>query len=310
MTPYLSIVSPMYNEEKGIRNFIETIKEKFSNYPRKWELIVVDDGSKDKSLEVAKEAVAQDDNIKVISLGRHYGRGKALRRGIAEANGTYIITIESDLSWRTDDIFKVVETLEKNEADVVLVSPYRKGGGVKGVPLFRLIISWLGNKILGASFGGDFSMVTQMFRGYKADIVKSLEFTSDGKEIHLEILSKLRALGYKAKEIPGILSKRGEGSSKFKLRHTAWTHLIFSVLERPLLFFGLIGGIFLLAGIALGIYIIVLWATQSLNPVRPIMTLFVVLLLAGAQMFSFGLIGLLLVNLRKELLRLQSKSQK
>ncbi len=307
MKPYISIVSPMYNEEKGIGDFIASVKERFSNYPGKWELIIVDDGSEDKSLERANELARGDEHIRVLSLGRHYGRGRALREGIKQSSGTYVVTIESDSSWAVDDIFRVVAELEKEEADLVLVSPYRKGGKVKGVPLLRLIISKLGNKILGASFGGNFSMVTQMFRGYKAEVIKSLELASDDKEVHLEILSKALALGYRAKEIPGVLRKRGGGVSKFKFRHTAWTHLIFSFLERPLLFFGIIGSILFLSGFVLGLYIVFLWLARSLNPVRPLMTLFVVLLLGGTQMVAFGLIGLLIVNLRKELLRLQAK---
>ena len=297
----------MYNEESGIKDFITTIKKTFQKFDKPWELILVDDGSSDHSFDIATQFTQNDDNISVLSLGRHYGRGKGLREGIKYSQGSYIVTIESDCSWNIKDIFKIIEVLEKEKADAVLVSPYTKGGKVKGVPFLRVLISWLGNKILGLSFKGSFSMVTQMFRGYRAEVIKSLELSSDDKEFHLEVVSKLVSLGYDVREIPGILSKRGEGKSKFRLKHTAFTHLIFSILERPLFFFGIIGMLFFIAGIVLGGYLIYLWLTQSLNPDRPLMTLLVLLLLAGTQMFSFGLMGILIMNLRKELLRIQTK---
>lgn len=311
MGAYLSIVSPMFNEESIIGEFIRSVQKTLENFDREWELIVVDDGSCDRSFERAREAIGSDTRIKILQLQSHYGRGRALREGFKAASGKYIITIESDLSWKSSDILKVLAELEKGDADIILVSPYTFGGKIRDVPILRHIISRLGNRVLGAAFPGSFRMVTQMFRGYRREVIDSLMLESNDKEIHLEILSKALAMGFCAREIPGELCKRKGGKSKLKLSHTIQTHLLFSFLERPFLLFGLLGVLFFFVGIGLGTYFIVLWQKSALNPDRPLMTLFIIMIIAGVQMFSFGLLGIMLVNLRREILKMQGiiKSQ-
>lgn len=309
MSVYLSIVSPMFNEEENIARFIASVKKELEEIGKEWEIIIVDDGSEDRSVDVAIGAKANDERIKIVELGRHFGRGRALREGFSRAKGRYIISIESDNSWNPKEISRVLAELETNKFDIVLVSPYLEGGKLKGVPFYRRLLSRIGNAILGASFYGSFSMVTQMFRGYRREVLDSLILEADDKEIHLEILSKALAVGFRVKEIPGQLLGREVGRSKFKLRKTIESHLIFSFLERPFLLFGFLGALFFLFGLAIGVYFIFLWREGKLNPDRPLMTLFIILMLAGVQMVSFGLLGMMLVNIRREILRVQVLSR-
>ncbi|HQJ10198.1 MAG TPA: hypothetical protein PLF54_14415, partial [Deltaproteobacteria bacterium] len=125
---------------------------------------------------------------------------------------------------------------------------------------------------------------------------------SDGKEIHLEILSKILAMGYRVKEIPATLTSRKKGTSKFAFRATAVSHIIFAVFERPSLLFGLIGLILTFIGTGLGIYILFLYSHQALNPTRPLLTLMILFILGGMQILSFGFLASQINYLRKDVL--------
>ncbi len=133
----------------------------------------------------------------------------ALRKGFKESRGEIIVSIDADLSYDPGYILDLVETLKKEpDLDFVLASPYMPGGGVQNVPFHRLWISKLGNKILRLAMPNRIYTSTGIFRAYRKKVLDSLELESDGKEIHLEILSKAIALGYSVKEKPAIL--RGE----------------------------------------------------------------------------------------------------
>jgi dolichol-phosphate mannosyltransferase len=302
----LSIVSPMYNEQDNIEGTVQEIRRVLANYEHPWELILVNDGSTDRTLEVATRIAGQYPNISVVSYPQNRGRGYALRSGFARASGNFIITIESDLSWNAESILEMLKKFEEDiTIDLVLASPYMKGGRTENIPLKRLAISKLGNKILGLAIKGNLNMVTQMFRGYRREVIDALELESDGKEIHLEILSKAIAAGYRVVEIPAVLKWRAKGTSKFKLKATSISHLLFSFYEKPALLFGFIGLCMAVIGLLIGLYIIVLWQQHTLNPVRPLMTLLILFVLSGIQLAAFGFIGTQIAMLRKEIIKVQ-----
>ena len=218
----LSIISPMYNEEENIEQTVQEIRRVLAEYDKPWELILVNDGSVDRTLEVATRIAEQYKNVSVVSYPVNRGRGYALRTGFAHAKGKFMITIESDLSWNAEVMLEMVKKFDEDiTIDIVLGSPYMKGGRTENIPLMRLTISKLGNKILGLAMKGNLNMVTQMFRGYRREVIDSLELESDRKEIHLEILSKAIAAGYRVVEIPAILKWRAKGTSKFNLKATS-----------------------------------------------------------------------------------------
>jgi hypothetical protein len=193
--------------------------------------------------------------------------------------------------------------------DVVLGSPYMEGGRTEGVPFKRVFISKLGNKILGLAMKGNLNMVTQMFRAYRREVVESLELEAERKEIHLEIVSKALAAGFRVVEIPAVLKWRAGGSSKFRLRATSISHLLFSFYEKPALLFGIIGLTLAIIGVIIGVYIIILWQQRLLNPVRPLMTLLSLCLLGGLQLAAFGFIGTQITALRKEVIKVQRENR-
>lgn len=306
----LSIISPMYNEEDNIEGTVEELRRVLASYTDSWELILVNDGSTDRTLAVATELAERYQHVSVQSYPVNHGRGYALRTGFAHAKGQLFVTIESDLSWNAECILDMLQRLEEDPGvDIVLGSPYMKGGRTENVPFYRLAISKLGNKLLGAAMPGNFSMVTQMFRAYRREVLDSLELEAERKEIHLEILSKALAAGFRAIEIPAVLKWRAAGTSTFKLKATSISHLLFSFYEKPALLFAFIGSGMACIGLFIGLYILVLWRLQALNPVRPMMTLLVLFMLSGVQLASFGFIGTQIAALRKEVIKIQRENR-
>jgi dolichol-phosphate mannosyltransferase len=305
----LSIIAPMYNEAKNVNSTIASIAQLLRTFEKPWELLLIDDGSTDNTLEIARKAEEEIDNLRVISYPVNQGRGKALRTGFEHAKGKYVITIDFDLSYSPDHILLIYEQLVDPSLmnDVVLGSAYMKGGKVVGVSTFRLFISRLGNKILEYTFPQSFKTSTCILRGYKREVLQALELAADGKEIHLEILSKVCALGFRVKEMPATLTSRKTGKSKFDLRKTSVTHFLFSIFERPILLFGVTGIFFILSGFLIGCYVVYLRYFGTLNPSRPLVPLMVILLLVGSQFFCFAFIAIQNNNLRKEIHRLQKQ---
>jgi len=299
----------MFNEAENAEHTLARVEESLASFLGKYEIIAVNDGSTDNTLEVLQGIASLNKRIKVVSYPRNIGRGMALRKGFCEARGEVIVSIDADLSYSPHYILELIKTLKDNpEVDFVLASPYMPGGGVQDVPFVRLWISKLGNKILRLAMPNRIYTSTGIFRAYRRNVLDSLELESDGKEIHLEILSKAMALGFRAKEIPAILTSRKRGSSKFKFKRTATSHLIFSAFEKPMMIFGLIGILTLGIGLLIGAYVVYLRFSGDLTPGRPLITFAILLILGGIQILSFGFIALQILALRKEILRVQKEN--
>ncbi|MFQ5843182.1 MAG: glycosyltransferase [Thermodesulfobacteriota bacterium] len=307
--PDFSIIIPMYNEAENAAKTVSRIKRVMERTGKAYEIVPVNDGSTDRTLAILEEIAKKDPCVEVVSYPNNIGRGKALRAGFGKARGAIIASIDADLSYDPEYILDLVRVLEnEDDVDVVLASPYTKGGTAEGVPLFRLLVSRVGNMILSFSLPGKFKTVTCIFRAYRRRVLESLELESTGKEIHLEILSKVLALGYRVREVPATLKGRKKGESKFRFRGTAIPHLMFSILQKPMIIFGMAGIGLLIVGLIMGGYIVYLKFTGSLNPIRPLMTVVVLLLLGGIQLLSFGFIAILMGILRKEILKIQRGS--
>ena len=305
----LSIVIPMFNEAENAESTLNRVEEVLASFTGTYEVIVVNDGSLDNTLEVLNRLAEQDRKLKIVSYAKNVGRGMALRKGFKESSGEIVVSIDADLSYSPQYILDLVGALRREpELDLVLASPYMPGGGVKNVPALRLCVSKLGNRILRLVMPNRIYTSTGIFRAYRKKVLDSLELESDGKEIHLEILSKALALGYRVKEIPAILTGRKKGRSKFKFRKTTATHLAFSVFEKPMIVFGFLGLLTLGIGFLIGIYIAYLRFLGELTPGRPLITLALLLILGGIQILSFGFIALQIVSLRREILRIQKEN--
>jgi len=304
--PFLSVIIPMYNEEANVASTITRVEEVLQRWGRPFEIIPVNDGSTDHTLQLLDALAAHDEHIHVVSYWKNGGRGKALRYGFKAARGDYIATIDADLSYDPQYILDMAKVLdEESDIDVVLASAYMEGGACEGVPADRLFVSKLGNRILQMAMSEKIHTLTCVVRCYRRGVIESLDLESNGKEIHLEILSKVLAMGFRIKEIPATLTARKKGKSKFALRTTATSHLVFTFFERPSLLFGMIGLILTLIGLGLGVHILVLYSQAALNPSRPLITLMVLFILGGMQILAFGFLASQISYLRNEVLRVR-----
>jgi len=306
----LSVVVPMFNESENAASTLEQLGAACALLDVPYELIPVNDGSTDDTEFVLAGLGRADGRIRPVSYAPNAGRGRALRKGFAAARGRVVCSTDADLSYAPEYVPAMASVLlDHDDVDFVVGSPYIEGGGAEGVPWFRLAISRWGNRILALAMAGGIHTVTGVLRGYRREVLQSLELESDGKEIHLEILAKAQAAGFRGVEIPAVLRKRQKGKSKFRLRATAWSHLLFSWHERPMLLFGAVGLAVIACGIAVGAYLAWHWWQGGLNPNRPLMTLFPLLLIGGLQIVLFGFLGSQMAHLRRELYKIQRQNR-
>ena len=305
----VSVIIPMYNEESCISTTIEKVAAAMEKPNYDWELLLINDGSTDNTLDVCKKYENSNKRIKICSYPNNMGRGKALKVGFSNASGDIIVTTESDLTWGTDVLLKMIDILTQSSTDVVIASPYAPGGKLVGVSILRHILSRVGNKVLSFALGGSLTMLSGMTRAYKRNVIDSLDLMANDKEIHLEILSKVMALGYNIKETPAILKwekpkeKQKTRKSTFRYGKYILSHLLFSFNETPFLLIGTIGITFLLLGIIAAIYTIYLKFTVTLVGRFTIITLTTLLLVVGIQILIFLFLANQNRDIRKELIR-------
>lgn len=305
-----SVIIPMYNEEANVSATLSKVASAFRAVGGDWEIIVVDDGSTDRTALSVLSFAEQEPRVRLVSYFPNRGRGWALRQGFAAAAKEIIITADADLSYSEEYLLAMAQILQAHpEFDIVVASPYTKGGGVENVPYLRLLISKLGNKILGFAMKRGLATVTGMVRAYRRKVLEALELESEGKEIHLEILSRALGMGYRVFEMPAVLRARRFGKSKFKFTATALSHILFSFHEKPVLLFGGVGLALVLFSFAGAGYIFHLWREGHLNPTRPLVTLTALSFLAGLGTLFFGFLGTQLVHLKRELYRLEKTAR-
>lgn len=237
----VSIICPAFNESAGIGNAIAKLAQCIDALPCSAEVLIVNDGSDDSTVEKARDAIGGDRRFRLLSHKVNFGRGRALRTGFREARGRILITSEGDLSWGADVIARMVDYLGAHPAmDAVFASPHLAGGGYRNVPRHRVLLSKIGNKVLGFLYTGGLTMTTGMTRAYRAAVIKPHLFTHDGKELHLEISHRLLTLGYRIGEVSAVLSwptpehgveSRASRTNWGKVSRLVGSHIAFGVLR-------------------------------------------------------------------------------
>ena len=307
-TPLVSVIIPMYNEGTNVRPTVSAVCRQLRAAGTAFEVVCVDDGSTDSTRAELKNLARELAELKVAGYPVNRGRGRALREGFATARGKFLVSIDADLSYHPRHILEIVSRLEAEDApEVVMASPYMPGGRTRGINPFRLVISRCANILLRQAMGRKYFTLTGILRGYRREVFDCIELMSDDKEIHLEIVAKAEAAGFRIVEIPAELTSRKGGSSKLKLRLTLISHLMFTFYERPILLFGGLGLILTACALVMGAYLFHLYLNAALNPTRPMVWLSVLLMLAGIQMASFAFISTQITLLKKELFRTQKE---
>jgi dolichyl-phosphate beta-glucosyltransferase len=239
----ISVVCPFYNEESILEGAVRLMVKNLASLGQEWELVIVNDGSLDGSLAVARRMEAEIPQLRVVSYLPNKGRGYALRQGVGAARGELAITTEIDCSWGDDIVHRLVAAFKDHpDADIIVASPHLPGGGYKNVPASRVFLSAMGNHIIRAGLSAGITMNTGMTRAYKRDRFLALPLDENGKEQHLEIISKSLAFGYRIHEISAVLewkdaklAKPGatKRKSSSKIPRLIQSHMLFSILVAP-----------------------------------------------------------------------------
>ncbi len=252
--PLVSIVIPGYNEEAIVVKNLTTICDYMAGFNKdyNWELIFVNDGSRDKTGLLADEFAKTNPNVRVIHHPVNLNLGNALKTGFAHAKGDYTITMDLDLSYDTYHIGKLLGTLVSTKADIVVASPYMKGGKVTAVPFVRLIMSRVVNRFMRLAAQEKLHTYTGMVRGYRTGFLKSLNLKTKDYEINPEILYKAMILRARIIEIPAHLdwteqNKLGaKRTSSMNILKSFFSGMMAGFIFRPYIFFIGFGMILLL----------------------------------------------------------------
>jgi len=254
-TKKLSVVVPVYNEEDSIRNVVEDLEETLSSLGMQFEIIVVNDGSTDNTLQSA-QLLQEHCHLRVISYRANRGKTAAMMAGFHHAEGDYIVLMDGDGQFLAKDIPKMVKRLEEG-CDVV------NGWGKKKEPITKTIPSLIYNFISRKLFSLN---VHQFNLGYKAFKKECIENLILMKDEHRYILPLLKEQGFTIEEVPVEYLPRENGTSKYGIMRIPYGVLDMVSLkiemvcgERPFRIFGLISlGLILLGGL-LGIYTVLEW---------------------------------------------------
>ncbi len=206
----LSVVIPAYNEEANIGSCIENVSKVLKNLKIDSEIIVVNDGSRDKTGEVAGGYLKKIKHFKVIDNNPNRGYGGSLRSGFDAAKKEFIAFVPSDNQFEFAEITKLLKNQEDSGADIV--SGIRVGGGVD--PFHRKLNRWGWNTIVRALFGYLASDIDCGFKLFKREILQSVNLTSErGAMIDTQLFAGARARGFKVSEVPLTHLPRTAGNS-------------------------------------------------------------------------------------------------
>jgi len=227
----VAIVLPAYNEEKDLPVLLENIRTKMQGMPFNYTVVVVDDGSKDRTAEIAREA-AQIMPLKLVQHGVNKGLGEGIQTGLRAGwlIGDVVVVMDSDNTHDPVYIQDMVKIIREGNADVIIASRFQRGSVVQGVPFFRQVLSWgcflMMKTLLPYRNVRDYSTG---FRAYRSLTLGRLIKNSGGDKIieessfacMLELLLRLRWIGARASEIPYTLRyDLKAGVSKMRILRT------------------------------------------------------------------------------------------
>jgi glycosyltransferase involved in cell wall biosynthesis len=252
--PFISIVAPCYNEEaileiniKALCGYLES-----KSYKYEWEILIINDGSKDKTAEIANELAKQNTAIRVIHHPTNLNLGNAIKTGFSNSKGEIIVILDIDLSYAAEHIETMVDKLIETSADMVMASPYMKGGKVTAVPFLRKMMSRWVNRFMSFAAQDKYYTFTGMVRAYRREFVQTLNLKTRDYEINPEIVYKAMILRAKIVEIPAHLDWTeqnkfaGKRSSSLKVLRGFFSGLMSGFIFRPYIFFMGIGSVLML----------------------------------------------------------------
>lgn len=215
----VSVIIPTYNERENIGILIPAIEKLLKKYGVQHEIIVVDDSSPDNTAELARDLNKKYKNIRVRVRREKSGIGSAIRDGYNIAKNDVLLSIDSDLSFKIDDILKLLKKIEEG-CDVVVGSRHIRKGDYKAADFnikLKRFVSRYGNKVTSSLVGIKIKDFSANFRAMKKSVWKSIDTKDNTNSILLEMIVAAHSKGYKVAEVPVEFKDRRYGKSKLNL---------------------------------------------------------------------------------------------
>lgn len=241
--PFVSIVVPAFNEEELLEKNLARLCDYMKSVEReyRWEIVVVNDGSGDATGEIAERFAATNAGVRVVHHEVNMNLGQALRTGFLHSRGEYLVTMDLDLSYSPDHIARLLARITRTRAQIVLASPYMKGGRYSNVPGLRLVLSIYGNRYLSFMSQTRLATLTGMVRAYEGKFARSLILKARGMEVNAEIIMKAQMLNARVEEIPAHLCwnapNEAPRKSHMKILRNVWQTLVLGFMMRPAVLF-------------------------------------------------------------------------
>jgi len=295
----LSVVIPLYNEEENVEVLNEKLTETLKSMDCEYEIVYVDDGSTDKTMQLLEGLQKKDDNIVVLCLRRNFGQTAAFAAGFDFARGDVVVTMDGDLQNDPKDIPRLVELIK----DYDLVSGWRKKRQDTFITrrLPSIIANWLISRVTGVGLH-DYGC---SLKAYRREVIKNLKLYG---EMHRFIPAVASWYGVKIAEIETTHHPRLRGKSKYGMSRTIRVLLdlitvkfLQSFSTKPIQFFGPVGVFFGLAGIGISGYLAAAKIFQGAEiGGRPLLLLGTLLIIVGIQFIGMGLLGEMIVRVYHE----------
>ena len=247
---------PAYNEEKNIASLLIKLKKISEN------IIVCNDGSNDLTGKIAKELGAT-----VIEHERNLGYGSAIKSIFLKAheiNADVLVTFDADGQHRIEDINTILEPIKNNSADIVIGSRFLNNN--QEIPTYRKMGIKAITKLTNVTGGTKITDSQSGFRAYNKKILDKIIPQESGMGISTEILIKAQKADFKITEVPITILYDGDTSTHNPISHGSsviLSTLKYVAIERPLVFYGIPGIIFLLIGLAFGIWTIQIYSDEG-----------------------------------------------
>jgi glycosyltransferase involved in cell wall biosynthesis len=287
--PRISAVIPAYNEAESLPELHKELVASFESLNMPWEILYIDDGSRDGTAEVIEKLCGTDARVRGILLRRNFGKSAALATGFKEVRGEFVVTMDADLQ---DDPVEIPRLLAELDKGLDLVSGWK----VKRLdPITKTLPSKLFNMVTSSVAGVKLHDFNCGFKVYRREVVDALEVYG---ELHRFLPALAHWRGFRVGELGVHHRARKFGHSKFGaarfvngfLDLMAAAFISTSALK-PLHVFGRIGVAFLLVGLGLGGWFVASWLHGDPQRVRPLMLLGVGCVLLAIQFILMGLLG-------------------
>jgi glycosyltransferase involved in cell wall biosynthesis len=287
----ISVVVPVLNEEENLPILHQRLTEALAGNGYSYEIIIVDDGSTDRSFDIMQELQAQDDRLRVVRFRRNYGQTAAFAAGFDRARGDVVITIDADLQ---NDPADIPALMAKMAEGYDVVSGWRVDRQDRF--LDRRLPSIVANRLIAWTTGVRIHDSGCSLKAYRRDVLTDVRLYG---ELHRFIPALAHAAGARVTEIPVSHHPRRYGKAKYGLSRTLKVILdilavrfLTSYSTRPIHIFGLLGLFSFVAGMVILLYLAVV-RLFLLQPVadRPLMLLGILLTMLGVQLVTSGLLA-------------------